>query len=479
MTSLQPHVQTDGYHIYAIDDDQVAVTIHEPSTKTPDVPETLVQDIWEHGRFDTSALLTTDGQPLHIFDTGRPNTDSGADFSEAHLQIGEMAWHGDVEIHRTSSDWFAHDHHEDSRYNSVVLHVTLVADAWTGGLLRADGTPLPELVLYPHLTTPLRQLLHQFHTTDTDALPCASQWDVVPETVRTEWIETLADERLMAKAERLGTRYQATPDEDQLLYERLFAGLGYAKNDAPMESLARRVPLEVARSVDSPVDLEALYLGVADLIPAPGDLLDADRATADYATTLRRRFQQWQARLDLSCMNREAWTFFRLRPANFPPLRIAQGAALVYDGVLRTADPVGAFEKALTAPKPAPAARRLLNVRPGTFWNTHLHLKKRTKPRNPQLGTARIDTLLINAVAPLLALRAEHTDRPAARGRIQALLDALPAERDSVTRRFADLGPPPQSASESQALHHLYRTYCTPGRCLSCAIGRAILGRDG
>lgn len=461
-------------HLYDIDDATVAITLHEPRS-APDVPEALVHALWRDQYFNRKALTTTEGAPITVRDPGTSNTDSGPDFIDAEVIIDGMTWRGAVEIHTTSADWFAHRHHEDARYNSVVLHVTLHPDTWTGGLLRADQTLLPELVLLPRLHRPLRHLLYRFHTTPDADLLCAPHWAGVPDAVRTPWIDQLAQERLEAKKNRLGARYQSCPEWDQLLYERLFAGLGYAKNDEAMETLAQRLPLSLLRTIDQPLDREALAFGVAGLLPTPGDLLDADRPTADYAMDLRARFRRLHAEHAIPTMERTQWTFFRLRPANFPPLRIAQGLAwLVPGGLLRDA-PIDRLLDALRTEAPVDALEVTLEATPHDFWTTHLRLVKSTKSRNPSLGRTRIHTLIVNAVLPLLLLVAEQRADPSAEENVTAVLRALPAPRDRVTRRFADLGTRPQSAHDAQGLHQLYRTYCASGRCLSCAIGRHVL----
>ncbi|PSQ73836.1 MAG: DUF2851 domain-containing protein, partial [Bacteroidetes bacterium QH_9_64_21] len=254
------------------------------------MPEALVHDLWSQQRFDTEDLTTTNDATVTILDPGTPNTDAGPDFRNAHVRLGDMDWRGHVEIHTTSGGWFEHEHHTDPRYDSVILHVTLHPDMWTGGLLRSDESPLPEIVLYPRLETPLRELLHAFHTrTDDDTLPCASRWDEVPDETRWDWIRQLARTRMARKRDRL----PITKDDalETALHERLFAGLGYSKNDTPMSTLAERVPPDALRALERPRDREALLLGTAGLVPEPGDLLDADRTTADYAMDLRDRFR--------------------------------------------------------------------------------------------------------------------------------------------------------------------------------------------
>ena len=460
---------------YGLHDEVFEVTLHEPAGTHSRVPEALIQDVWRAQRFDQATLHTTDGTPLTVLDPGTLNTDSGPDFADAHLRIGEMQRRGDVEIHTTSGAWLDHKHHLDARYDRVILHVTLHTDIWTGGLLHSDGSPIPELVLRPYLDTPLRRLLYQFYTSPAGDVLCAASWTHVPETTRTPWILALASERIKAKKDRLAATYLHAPNLDVLLHERLFAGLGYAKNAEAMTTLARRLPPALVRAIPDTLDREALHLGTAGLLPTPADLLHSDRATADYAMNLCERFERLQLQFEISVMDRTAWRFFRLRPANFPPLRIAQAAALLQRGGLLHDDPIGKLIQALHADDPADALRAVLRVRPGTFWETHVRLEKATKPRDPSVGRSRLNALIANAVVPVLLLHAEQSNDLVLEAAVVDLLRQLPPEKDEVTRRFAALGTRPKDALAAQGLHQLYRTRCTEARCLSCPIGQYLL----
>ena len=460
---------------YGAHDDVFEVTLHEPAGTHPRVPEALVQDVWNAQRFDHAALHTTDGTPLTVLNPGTLNTDSGPDFANAHLRIGETEWRGDVEIHTTSGAWFDHKHHRDTRYDGVILHVTLHADIWTGGLLRTDGSPIPELILQPYLDTPLRRLLYQFYTRPAGDVLCAARWPHVPETDRTAWILELAAERIRAKKDRLAATYLHAPHLDALLHERLFAGLGYAKNAEAMTALARRLPLPLVRAIPDRLDLEALHLGTAGLLPTPADLLQSDRATADYAMDLNERFERLQLQFEIPVMDRTAWRFFRLRPANFPPLRIAQATALLGPGGLLHYDPIGKLVEALRGEDPVAALRAALRATPGAFWETHVRLEKTTKTRDPSVGRSRLNALIANAVVPVLLLYAEQSSDLAFEAAVIDLLHQLPPEKDEVTRRFAALGTKPKDALAAQGLHQLYRTRCTEARCLSCKIGQFLL----
>lgn len=462
---------------YGAEETVFEVTLHEPGALLR-VPEALIHDLWHRRRYDAAALATTEGTPVVVLDPGTPNTDRGPDFSGARLRLGETEWAGDVEIHPTSGGWFDHRHHEDAVYDRVVLHVALYADVWTGSLHRADGSPVPEVLLYPLLDAPLRHLLYQFYTRPEGTLLCSDGWPRVPAGLREAWIRRLALERLRTRRAELADAFLQTPDLEALLHERLFAALGYAKNDEPMAALARRLPLALVRQIDDGRDLEALHLGVAGLLPTPADLLQSDRATADYVMDLRDRFERLQLHLDLPTMERTAWRFFRLRPANFPPLRIAQAVALVRPGGLLHRDPLGAMLQAIRAEELVEALRAALRAVPGSFWETHVRLEKTTKPRRPTLGRARRDAMLTNAVVPVLLLHAEQTADAGLETALYEVLRALPAARDEVSRRFEELGLRPRDALTAQGLHQLYRTRCAEVRCLSCRIGQYLLGED-
>lgn len=465
------HIQN---HYYGWDDTVFTVELHEPGLRGP-VPEALVQDLWQTRRFNQAGLETTSGETLVLLDPGRPNPDGGPDFLNARLRIGGIEWHGDVEVHLRSGEWNAHRHGHDPRYNRVVLHVTLEHDLWTGTLRREDGTLLPELVLAPLLETPLRQLLHQFYTQPQEPIPCGACWTRVPDAVKQPWIAHLAQERVHTRQQRLLDRFRTTRDLETLLHEALFAGLGYARNTEAMASLAHRIPLGLLRRIDDPLDREALHLGVAGLLPEPGDLLEADRATADYGMYLRDSFARLQHWLDLPVMPPTAWQFFRLRPANFPPLRIVQGVALAE--TLLQNDPVGTLVAALRSAAPVEALRQALYARPGAFWETHVRLEKATtRPRDPAIGRERVDALLVNAVLPVLLLHARQQHDPALEATAGELLRQLPAENDEVIRSFETLGTHVHDALTAQGLHQLYRTRCTQGRCLTCAVGQYLLG---
>ena len=421
-----------------------------PAEDIQRVPEIIIQDLWARGLFTQDGLRTTSGETVQILDRGQINHDSGPDVSNARVQIGDVVWAGDIEIHRTSVEWETHGHHTDPSYDRVVLHVILAPDARTNTLTRADGSVLPELALLDALDRPLRQLVRAFYLCSTGAPQCQARWNEVPEALPRDWVRTLGAERLREKAHTLADAYTRQPDPEALLLRRVFRALGYAANADTMEALADRVPLELVRTL-SAEDTHALLLGLAGWLDRDEDLFDAS------ARDLAGRFEVLRTTHSLAPMNRAAWRRGG-RPANAPSRRIAQAAALLSPGGLFREEPIRQLADALKTS--ARAALKLLRTPPSDG--------------SSKLGRGRAEAVLTNAVLPVLLLDAEIREIPDMEALVLSALDSLSAEHDRVTRPFEDLGLNAKSALESQGVHQLARAYCETGRCASCPIGQTL-----
>lgn len=452
-------------YFYGFSEGLLEVILHEPQAVT--VPEGLVQDLWLHQRLDARELSAVDGTPIAVLNPGRLNTDAGPDFLGASLRIGSTLWKGAVEVHVRSGSWIEHGHERDPRYDATILHISLYHDLWTGRLRRPDGTVLPEVVLLPFLESPLRKLIRSYYIRTEERILCSGGWRRVADDARMSYIRSLAVERLREKSRRFDVR-----DREQAFYEEVFAALGYSKNAASMRTLATTVPYASLKHLEDPREAEALLMGAAGLLPPPADLLGADRETADYVMDLRDRFDRLHHLTGISPMPATAWRFFRLRPANFPPLRIAQAAGLWGPAGPLHADPIGCIHLAMADAKPLGALQRLLSVELDPFWSEHVRLDKRTRRRRPTIGRQRKDALIANVVAPLLS--AVGSSPAAERGALRLLKDIAPS-CDEITRLYQSLGTIPASELEVQGLHQLYRTQCSEARCLSCRIGKEVL----
>lgn len=447
-----------------------ALAVHERHAVSPYVPEVLLHDLWRHLDFDRNDLRTTCGLPVRILDPGTLQAHDGPDFAAAVLRIGDLEWHGDVELHRASADWLRHGHHEDPRYDRVILHVVLTADEHTGRLRRHDGSALPELVLGPRLRLSPGALLYRYFTQPGQPFPCAGLWARVPERIRRPWLRLLGRERLLQRAYRFGD----APPEEQL-YRSMLRALGYGPNDDPMEQLALRVPLDRLRLLRTPAEAEALLLGTAGLLEPPSALpLDAPPVDA-HVRALRALYDAMAPHPPV--LPPSAWRHGGVRPANAPARRIAQAAALFGPGGPLHADPLGTLWEALNRPQPLSALTRLLTVEPDTYWRTHTRPGHSSRAASARLGRDRVRVVLLGAVLPALYAHAVRSGLPDVTDRLDALVERLPASSDRIVRLFERAGAGPHDALEAQGLHHLYRTRCTSGACLTCTVGRWALGR--
>lgn len=453
------------------------VTLHEPDARVEHVPEAVLHDIWRRLDFATQRLATSTGASVQIIHPGVLNTDGGPDFSKAHLRIDGVDWFGDIELHRTSSEWIYHRHNSDPHYERVILHVVLAADRHTGSLKRSDGSVLPELILFPYLTESLRSLIFRFFAQPANDFPCASSWKTVPAKIRKPWLRLLGHERLRARLTPLIAGNPPAENLEDVLYRAVMRALGYAPNADAMEALARRVPLRRVIQERTGRARTALLLGSAGLLPVPTTIPPGDPETTKRATELHELFQAMPEASE-PAMRDVTWQFARLRPANSPVRRIAQAAALFSPGGLLDASPVESLRTALEENRPVSALRKLLvNTHADEYWRTHIRVDVRCRESSAGIGRNRADNILQNALLPVLLLQAERDADYDLEDRVLDLLQTFPAPSDSITRMYENKGAGPADALEAQGIHQLYRTRCTKGKCLSCSVGRKLLGK--
>ena len=447
--------------------------LYEPLPANISVPETFLHHIWQHRLFNQKNLHLTDGSSLSIINPGRPNPNAGPDFLFAHLRINKLSWHGDIEIHRTSSEWVQHGHHREEAYNRVILHVVLTSDRHTHRLTRQDGTAIPELVLYRHLQTSLRKLLYQYHTSPTHPLLCASYWTHKTRKQQQALLHQRAHERLQQHVSCIVQQLTHKLSLEEILYRLLFTGLGYSPNKEAMFTLAQCIPLSVAQSMSSIRDLEALYFGQAGLLPPPTSWKTWNAPEATYAASLWERFQHLRSQINHPPMSHTAWKFARLRPANFPTLRVAQGIALLW--YFLKEHPIQNLVSACHSPTPLRALRNCLQHPMPTFWQQHIKFSSASNQTYRSIGKKRIDVLILNAVYPVMLTYAHLHQDLSLQQQLHHLLEKMPPMQDRVTRIFHQLGYTPTSALDSLGMYQLYSAHCQEHRCLTCPIGQQLI----
>lgn len=419
--------------------------------------EAILHYIWQSKLFYPHGLVTTDQEPVEIVNTGFRNTDAGPDFFNAKVKIGDTLWAGNVEIHVKSSDWYRHNHHTDKAYNSVVLHVVHEADA---EVRSENGNRISQLILQypPHIERNYEELMRQ-HV----PIPCASKLHDVPSIFIRSWESTLLAERLAQKTAAIEQMLHDTHQHwEECFYVTLARNFGFGTNSDAFEALARSLPLNVlARHKDNLMQIEALLFGQAGLLPpTPPD--DYARQLTDEYTFLQHKYQL-SSRLDAS-----RWKLLRLRPTNFPHVRIAQFAALIHSSSKL-------FSKILEQPD-IEQLQRLFACTPSDYWTRHYTFAGASGARRAKaLGLSSIRVILINTVAPCLFCYASHQGDQELKDRAVRLLEQLPPERNAVITLWSSLGIDCRSAYDTQALLQLKTHYCDRKDCIRCRIGHKVL----
>jgi hypothetical protein len=417
--------------------------------------ELLLHYVWKHKLFINNNLTSTENDSIEIIDVGKHNTDAGPDFFNAKIKIGATLWAGNVEIHPHSSDWVKHHHHTDKSYNSVILHVVERADT---EIHRTDGAKIPQLELkYPtQIDSNYEQLL-----LEEKWVACESKIAAVPDIFIQDWKNVLVAERLEQKMSVISTiLFDNQQHWEEAFYITLARNFGFGTNSQVFEKLAKSLPLSILnKHKDNLFQIEALLLGQADL-------LGVDKAD-EYTAKLRREYQFLATKYKLQALEGSAWKFLRIRPDNFPHIRIAQFAALIHSSTKL-------FSKILENPN-IEYLRELFVCQPSDYWVAHYTFGKTSPMLYKNLGIQSIHNVLINTVVPILFCYAEIKEDEALKGKAVYLLNQIPAEQNNIITGWEKLGVKAPTAYDSQALIHLKKMYCDEKKCLRCRIGHKVL----
>ncbi len=422
--------------------------------------EKLLHHVWLHRLFAQHELTASDGRHVEIIDPGLPNGNAGPDFFNAKVKLDGTLWVGNVEIHERASDWLRHGHDRDEAYNNVVLHVVGEGDAEVSTL---SGNVLPQLVIGvpEEVARNYRELLEE----DTFP-PC---WRVVPHiptlTVHA-WMSALTAERLEEKTERIYRLLERTGgDWEQAFFVTLARAFGFGVNADAFEEWAMGIPPSaVGKHRDNSFQVEAFFLGQAGLLE---DEAVGEERRDEYFLQLQQEYRFLAHKFSLTPMPASRWKFLRMRPQNFPHIRISQLVTLYhrrmtdFSHVVETSD--------------TDALRAMLAAHVTPYWETHYTFGGESKGIRKTLQSASLDLLLINAVAPLLFAYGRMRMDEGRCERAFELLESLRPERNFITRSWEKAGLTAANAADSQALIHLRRNYCDRKDCLRCRFGAEYL----
>ena len=422
--------------------------------------EAFLHFIWNFQHFTSRELLSESGQKITIFHPGYKNSDAGPDFINAKVKIDDVIWNGNVEIHINAQDWIRHNHQRDEAYDSVILHVVWINDA---SIRRKDNTVIPTFELRKLVDAQLIQKYNQLLEPQEEILCRRFLNQIKPITLLSMMDKVLA-QRLEVRAEKIFREIAFTDNDwEEITWRMLCRNFGFKTNAFTFYELAKSLPLKILKKESGNLmTIEALLFGQAGFLEEESEDAYFGELAKEY------RFKQKKYGLERN-LDKHQWKFLRLRPANFPTIRIAQLAALV----ARQPNLFSLFMDYDTISE----LKNELAIEQSTYWVKHYLFGKPSKDHSKKLGQSAIENLLINTAAPLLFAFGVHKDREDLKEKSMLLLSSLHAEENSITKRWKTSDIAVGSAFDSQALIELFNAYCQKKRCLNCAVGVEILNK--
>ena len=422
--------------------------------------EEFLHYLWKYCLYDTDMLLDQDGNRITVISPGEYNRDSGPDFFNARLNISETEWAGNVEIHIRASHFNAHGHNNDPAFDNVILHVVADNDK------KVFNSKGQELLTVGLTWDPVLYEKYQDLVNNPCIIACQDHIKETDPFYLRHWIGALVIERLIDKTLHVGSIFSETGNDwEETFYRLLTRYFGFRVNSEPFEMLAKTLPLRIMRKhSDNRLQLEALLFGAAGLLD---EALFRDAVNDLYYLELIREFRILSVKYSIQPVHGWLWKFAKLRPANFPTLRISQLA-----GMLTGTD--GLFSKALESESLA-MLRNLFNVNASEYWNDHFVFGKRSRNYVKVAGLQATDIFLINAVIPVIFFYGRMYDSHYLCEKAISFLEEIKPESNAVVDDWKEAGIEADSAFTTQGLIQLRNNYCRKRRCLECRIGSKLI----
>ncbi|MFN8239267.1 MAG: DUF2851 family protein [Bacteroidales bacterium] len=405
-------------------------------------------------------LKDNDGLDVEIITPGTYNRDSGPDFFNARIRTGGTDWAGNVEIHIRASDFYLHGHQNDHSFDNLILHVVYHNDAIIRDS-RGRSIPTVELAFDEEILARYSSMINQ-----PASIACNDHLHHVDRFFIRHWLGAILVERLGGKFAFVRRVLDETSNDwEETFYRIISRYFGFRVNTEPFEMLATALPFKIIRKhIDNGLQLEALLFGTAGMLE---EGLFREAVNDTYFLDLSREYRILRAKYSLNPVHGWLWKFSRLRPVNFPTIRISQlSAMLSVTG--------GLFTRSIEATS-LDELRSYFSVAASSYWDDHYIFGKKARGNKKTAGEVSTDILLINSVIPVIFTYGQLRSLPAMKEKALGYLDEIKAEDNIITREWARAGFCPSSAFESQALIHLRDNYCRRRRCLDCRIGSLLI----
>lgn len=416
--------------------------------------EDFVQAIWRYQLFNQQQFIGTNGQQIQVLQPGTLNIDAGPDFISAKIIIDGLLWVGNVEIHVKSSDWNKHHHQNDSAYNNVILHVVYVDDAEF--CKTANDLLLTTLELKSYIDADVLNNYEQL-ASDLREIPCKHWWSRIEVPIIEKWLERMCVSRYEQKCATLYSRLkELNMHWDQLFFEILSRQLGFFVNAEAMELLAQSIKIEWIQKIQhEPLSVEALLFGQAGML--------ARSFSDDYPNALKKEYAFLQKKYAIKPLQNISWKFSKLRPYNFPTIRIAQLSSIMLKHPRLMSDCLNIHKVS--------EAYRFFEAEPHEYWSTHYTFDKHSKISNKNIGIDSINQMILNTLCSLWILYARVKNEELYLEKAFDLMEELKPEDNRFVKLFSSTQYKFKNSAHSQGLRFLKEYYCDEKKCLTCSIG--------
>jgi hypothetical protein len=421
--------------------------------------EDFLHHLWKFRLYNSIGLKTTVGEELQILKTGQHNTDGGPDFFNSQIKIGKTKWAGNVEVHLKSSDWKKHAHDKDGAYKNVILHVVYENDE---DVFSSDGNKIAALELKDRFNPKIYENYLKL-IESKEWIPCQKYISNVDRITITSWLERLLVERLESKTQLILDSLKLNRNNwEETFYQHLAKNFGFKTNAVPFELLVKSLQLNyLAKHKDHLLQIEALLYGQAGLLDK--------KFKDDYPNALKKEYAFLQKKYSLKPIDGSLWKFLRLRPGNFPTIRIAQFAQLIYKSSKL-------FSKILEQ-EDIEVIKSFFEVSTSDYWKSHFTFDKPSTNREKTLGNDSAAIIIINTIVPLIFAYGKQWQSAEHEERVLQMLEQLSPEKNSIIDNWNDLGIKAVNAADTQSLLQLKNEYCSKKKCLVCGIGSKIISQ--
>lgn len=419
------------------------------------INEEFLHYVWQFKAYDHRCLQLTNGDKIDIINPGLHNQDAGPDFFNAKVRIGDTLWAGNVEIHIKSSMWYEHNHHKDSAYSNIILHVVAEHDK---EVFRNNGDKIPvfEMKIPSGLYNNYKKLQASLNW-----IPCSDYINKMDSLTKICLLDTMAYERLEYKTNSIKKIFNETKcNWEETWFRTLISIMGLSLNKTPFQMLASQTPYNILlQHSNNTCELEALLLGQSGLLKI------ANKDT--YVEKLKREYKHLKNKYSLQAIDPYLWKFARMRPVNFPDLRIAQLSALISKH--------GSMLSKIICVKSYDDLKSFFDINISNYWLTHYRLGNESKYKSKNIGNNMLNLLIVNAIAPFLFFYGLEHDDEDIKQFAHNIAKYLPKENNRIIRKWDESGLKAANAFESQALLQLFHFYCSKRKCVSCTYGHKLL----